>query len=303
MEHDTSPSAQRTFPIRTVAALTGVSTFTLRAWERRYGLINPRRTDSGQRVYTQSDVDRIGRILALLDSGLAIGQVAGVLDTQAESDGSGESSAFWSGLRIRMTVRIADFDEQGLDDAYQTALSLYPIERVTENLLLPLLRAVGTRWLESDVGIAEEHFFAVYLRNKLGARFHHRRLPERGPKLLCACLPGERHELGLMLFGLAAQERGYRTVLLGADVPLGTVAEAAGRLAADLVVLSGCLDPEETFWTEGLRGLVESVATPVCVGGRVTLTHRGQILDAGAHDLGNDIPLSFQRIDKAMHRT
>ena len=67
------------FPIRTVASLTGVNAITLRAWERRYGLIKPVRTDSGHRLYTQVDIDTIHQVVALLDKGVAISQVRNAL--------------------------------------------------------------------------------------------------------------------------------------------------------------------------------------------------------------------------------
>lgn len=297
------PLPQQTFPIRTVAALTGISAFTLRSWERRHGLITPERTAHGQRAYTPADVERIRQILVLLDRGMAIGQIAGVIDNPLEPVEQPESTGFWGRLRARMVQRIGAFDEAGLEGTYQEALAIHPIEQVTQNLLLPLLHELGTRWLDSECGIAEEHFFAVYLRNKLGARFHHRRLPEHGPRLLCACLPGERHELGQLLFALAANERGFRTTLLGADVPLGAVSAAARRMKAEAVVLSGYVAPTAAFWTEELRGLVEVLAVPVFVGGPVSLTHRGQILAAGAHDLGCDLSMALQRIRLVFQRT
>ncbi len=295
--------ARRTFPIRTAAALTGVSAFALRAWERRHGLITPQRTANGQRLYSQADVDRIRHILALLDSGMAIGQVAEVIDDTPEVDAAPPVEDFWSRQGARMAEAIAAFDEQSLESAYQEALALHPMEQVTERLLLPLLRHVGQRWLSSECGIAEEHFFSVYLRNKLGARFHHRRIMESGPLLLCACLPGERHEIGQLLFALAAHERGFRCVLLGADVPTSVVEAAASRIKADVVTLSASVEPPETFWTESLPRLVKAVTVPVFVGGPLCLTHRGRILHAGAHDLGSHLNLSFQRIKEAMPRT
>jgi DNA-binding transcriptional MerR regulator len=298
-----SSEARRTFPIRTVAALTGVSAFSLRAWERRHGLITPQRTANGQRLYSQADVDRIRRILALLDAGMAIGQVAGVIDDAPEPGAAPPVEDFWSRQGDRMAGAIAAFDERSLENAYQEALALHPMEQVTERLLLPLLRRVGQRWLSSECGIAEEHFFSVYLRNKLGARFHHRRIIESGPLLLCACLPGERHEVGQLLFALAAHERGFRCVLLGADVPPSAVEAAAARVKADAVTLSASVEPPETFWTEDLPRLVKAVAAPVFVGGPLCLAHRGHILEAGAHELGSHLNLSFQRIHEAMPRT
>ena len=117
---------------------------------------------------------------------------------------------------------IIRFDEPGVEDTYNEAMSLYPIAEVTSKLVVPLLRELGRRWETAEGSVAEEHFFSVYLRNKLGARFHHRpTLPAAAPRLLAACVPGEHHEIGLLLFALAAHEAGLRVVLLGADVPLG----------------------------------------------------------------------------------
>lgn len=291
-------AARRTFPIRTVAALTGVSAFALRAWERRHGLITPQRTANGQRLYSQADVERIRHILALLDSGMAIGQVADVIDDPPEAAPPVED--FWTRQRARMAEAIAAFDEQRLENAYQEALALHPMEPVTEHLLLPLLRSVGQRWLSSECGIAEEHFFSVYLRNKLGARFHHRRILDCGPLLLCACLPGERHDIGQLVFALAAHERGFRCVLLGADVPTSVVKAAAARIKPDAVALSAYIEPPPSFWTENLPRLVQAVTVPVFVGGPLSLSYRRHILAAGAHDLGSHLNLSFQRIHAAL---
>jgi len=287
-------------PIRTVSALTGVNAFTLRAWERRYGLVKPARTPSGRRVYTPHHIERIRRILALLDSGMAIGQVARVVQGSDQEHEVGGGAGPWLTLRNRMWDAVTEFDERGLESAYQEALSLHPIERVTERLLLPLLRDLGMRWLSSDCGVAEEHFFSVYLRNKLGARFHHRRPPDAGPGLVCACLPGEQHELGLLLFALAANDRGYRVILLGADMPLDGLASAVRRIRVDAIALSGFMDPGDALWVGELKRLVATVKVPVFVGGPLSLTHRKVIGETGAHPLGCDFTLAFKRLAEVL---
>lgn len=298
-----APLDRQTYPIRTVAALTGVSAFTLRAWERRYGLVAPRRTTGGQRMYTRGDVDRIGRILDLLASGMAIGQVAGVLDVEDLPEGAAPvPEDFWAGLRRRMAERIAALDEPGLEAAYQDALALYPIEQVTERLLRPLLRDLGTRWLTSEQGIVDERFFSVYLRNKLGARFHHRRALVEGPLLVCACLPGERHDMGLLLFALAAHDRGYRTLLLG-DMPLSAVAAAALSSRADAIALSGFVEPPPEVWTEALPALTTASAIPVFLGGPVSLAYRGRIAATGTYALGCDLNAAFRRIGEIIRQS
>lgn len=288
------------YPIRTVATLTGVNPITLRAWERRYGLIKPVRTDSGHRLYSQNDIDTIHRVVSLLDKGVAISQMRHALRAAPSETVRAVDTGPWARTREQMINAIAQFDENRLDDLYNEILALYPDELVTRNVLLPLLVELGTRW-ESAVGsVAEEHFFGVYLRNKLGARFHHRHRHPHGPKLLAACLPGEDHEVGLLLFALAANEAGFRLVMLGADMPLAELPHAARRAQADAIVLSGSIEPLPALLSDALPQLVSAVDMPVYLGGQTSVRHRDAIDAAGAKALGNDIAAGLKRIGDAL---
>lgn len=288
------------YPIRTVATLTGVNPITLRAWERRYGLINPVRTESGHRLYTRDDIDLIHRIVALLDKGVAISQVRHALVTPAPSLADGEVADPWSTYRTRMIMAISQFDEERLEDLYNEILAIYPADLMTRKVLLPLLVELGTRWETTEGSVAEEHFFGVYLRNKLGARFHHRHRHASGPRLLAACLPGEHHEVGLLLFALAANEAGFRLVLLGSDMPLEELPHAARCAQCDAIVLSGSLEPKPELLTETLPHVVATVSLPVFVGGQTSIRHRDTIHAAGAHALGNDTAAGLKRIGELL---
>jgi DNA-binding transcriptional MerR regulator/methylmalonyl-CoA mutase cobalamin-binding subunit len=288
------------YPIRTVSTLTGVNAITLRAWERRYGLVKPVRTGGGHRVYTRADIDTVHRILSLIENGVAIGQVRQALAAQAAVQPAVTDEGPWAGYRARMTAAISQFDENRLEDVYGEMLSLYPTERVTREALLPLLSELGERWRVTRGGIAEEHFFAVYLRNKLGARFHHRSRGAAGPKLLVACLPGEHHEAGMLLFALAAHDHGFRLVLLGADMPLGELAYAAHRSQAGAVVLSGSIDSRTELFEQELPRLVHEAGMPVFVGGLTSVRRRDAIVAAGAVPLGSDITAGLGHIGAAL---
>ena len=192
------------FPIRTVSTLTGVNPVTLRAWERRHGLIRPVRTPSGHRLYGHEQIESIHRILGLLKRGLPISQVARALATPAGSSRAGGQIGYWRELCELLVAATARFDEQELERVYASALSLHPVEAVTDRLLLPVLRELGRRWESGEGSIAQEHFFSGYVRDKLGARFHHRTRHDRGPRILAACLHEEQHEIGLLVFALAA---------------------------------------------------------------------------------------------------
>lgn len=281
-------------PIRTIASLTGVKPMTLRAWERRYGLIRPHRTPKGQRLYTHQHVERIRRVLTLMDRGVPVGRVRELLD--AEPRPAAEAAGPWLHYLERMAAAIARFDELELDRIHEEALSLHPIDQVTRRLYMPLLTQLGERWRDLAGAVAEEHFFAMYLRSKLGARLQHRARYASGPAILAACAPGEQHEIGLLLFALDANGAGLRTVLLGADTPLDDVGIACDRARCEAAVISSSIDPPPAFFSDALPSLVRAVRVPVFVGGRTGARHAAAITAGGAVPLGLEMSEGVHRI-------
>lgn len=289
-------------PIRTVAALTGVNAVTLRAWERRYGLFKPARTAKGHRLYTHEHVELIRRVLTLIERGVPIGQAQQALaGAGLEPKAAAEPDAGpWRAWRERMAAAVTRFDEDALDEVCDEALALHPIERVTRLLFIPLLADLGERWEKVAGGVAEEHFFAVYLRNSIGARFHHRHRIHAGPRLLAACAPDEQHEIGLLLFSLAAHEAGLRVVALGANMPLDQLAGAAKRTACSAIVLSSSVEPRPEVLGRDLPALVRAAHVPVFVGGLTAERHRAALVAAGALALSTDIDAGVQVIAHAL---
>jgi DNA-binding transcriptional MerR regulator len=290
------------FPIRTVSSLTNVNAITLRAWESRYGLINPIRKSSGHRLYTQSDIDIINRTVALLDRGMRISQVKAELSRQGSPVTSEEANAqdIWQKHINHMQSAVICFDEAALDESYTEMLSIHPVKIVTERLLNPLLRQLGDRWNNMTGSIAEEHFFGFYLRSKLGARLHHRIRHNQGPALLLACLPGDQHEIGLLLLALAANERRFRTIILGADMPLKDLPQVAEKSGSSAIVLSGTVQPAPDVFTRQLPALVASSNVPVMIGGPCSMAASSVIERAGAIVCGADVEIGIARIEKIL---
>ena len=183
---------------------------------------------------------------------------------------------------------------------YNDALSLYPVDVVNERLILPLLRLLGERWNERDAGIAEEHFFSVYLRNKLGTRIHHMNQRSNGPLLILACLPGEYHEIGLLLFALATVNFGYRVLILGSNTPLEQLPKVLRQKACAGIVLSGSFRPSRSLFENELPDLVHSSSVPVFIGGRSAARHQKKIEAAGAICLGESIGTGLRMMDRLL---
>ena len=291
------------FPIRTVSELTGVNSITLRAWENRYGLIEPVRKASGHRLYTQEHIDLINRVVGLLDRGMRIGQVKAEIVSGSESQSTigEEKQDNWRRYINGMIAAIIRFDEASLERIYADALSHYPVRSVTEKLLSPVLKEVGERWASGTGSIAEEHFFGFYLRNKLGARFHHRVQNQTGPKLLMACLPGDLHEVGLLLFALDASSHGFQTVLLGANMPLDEFPDAVKKTGSDALVLSGTIEPGGEVIKRALPKLVEKLEVPVFIGGHVVTSNFDDLKKSGVLLIGSDIDMGIKQIKKKLN--
>jgi DNA-binding transcriptional MerR regulator/methylmalonyl-CoA mutase cobalamin-binding subunit len=282
--------------------VTGVNPVTLRAWERRYGLTRPRRTAKGHRLYAQKDVERILRVTALTRDGIAISRVKEALDIRPTPAAAGATQGRWSAYRRRFAAAIAAFDESELEAIYDEALALHAVDTVDRMLLIPMLKDLGERWSKVSGGVAEEHFFSTYARHKIGARFHHRRVSQDGPKILAACAPGEQHEIGLLLFALAAHADGFRVVLLGANVPFPEVAAAAHRAQCEAVVISNAIDPSSPEFYSQLAELVEAARRPVYLGGNAVPAREKQIADAGAVPLALSIESAVRRLRSDLGR-
>jgi len=270
------------FPIRVLSEMTGVAPTTLRAWERRYGLIKPFRTPKGHRLYTNDHVQLVKRVVDLLSENYTISKAINAIHideirqlnqeikTPQTSTDNKESDNHWETFIDRFLQAIELFDDRKLEAVYNEAISLYPIDIVTINLLRPLLNRLGLRWEERQAGIAEEHFFSAFLRNKIGARMHHASSRSHGSRLLLACLPGEFHELGILLFALSTMSRGYQVLFLGSDLPLTQIKPVTSTTKVDAIILSGSavsLNPQLISELNQL-GLEQSV--PVFLGGLIS---------------------------------
>jgi DNA-binding transcriptional MerR regulator len=276
------------YSISTVAEMTGVNAVTLRAWERRYGLLQPSRTPSGHRLYSDDDVEQIKAILQMLDEGIAISRAARALQSPTTST-VGQASEPWVRYQSQMLLGVSEFNEIILEDTYNEAMSLYPVEIVTRQLLMPLLKQLGERWETEECGIAEEHFFSVFMRNKLGARFHHRNRQNTGPKLVLACLPYEHHEFGLLLLSLSLHARGYQLIMLGANMVLEQLPHIVNRTHSDGIILSGSVSFGRDNLHRALQQLVNDSNVPIFIGGPVTEFYEDAISTAGAISLGDDL--------------
>jgi len=214
------------------ARRVGVSPELLRAWERRYGLLQPIRTEGGFRLYTDDDAERVERMKRALDEGLSAAEAARRALAQERSTERALDDA-----RERLVGAAHAYDEAAVHAILDEALAGFSLETVLQGLILPVLREIGTEWERGTLEVGQEHFASNLIRERLLALA---RLWGRGggPLAILACAPGERHDIGPIAFGLVLRSHGWRILFLGADTPLATLGRAVSTTNPRLVVVA-----------------------------------------------------------------
>ena len=248
----------------------GVRPETLRAWERRYGLLSPERSAAGYRLYSARDEERVREMLAWMSRGVAASEAAKLAGARVRAAAPADDPSRAEG-RPALAIAVQDliaalqrFDEEAAHRILDEAFARFSLETVLAELVLPVLAEVGDRWSRGQISVGEEHFCTEVLRGRLLSLARGWGGGE-GPLAVLGCPPGERHDLGLVVFGLALREQGWRIAFLGADTPMATLANAADRLDPELVV-SAAVEPERfEAATAAMRELTR--AHPVALAG------------------------------------
>jgi MerR family transcriptional regulator, light-induced transcriptional regulator len=231
-----------------LARRTGVTVELLRAWEKRYGLLQPSRTNSGYRLYSPADEERIARMQRGLADGLAAAEAARAALEEPVLGGGNLSDA---AAELRSALEV--YDDATAQSALDVLLATFTFETVARDVMLPLLREIGERWERGEISVAQEHFASSLLRGRLMsiARGWDRGV---GPRAVLACAPAERHELMLIIFGIALRAQGWRITYLGADTPV----ESINSDAHDVVISATSSDHFEAAARE-IKALAKKV--------------------------------------------
>lgn len=229
------------FPIREVARLTGINPVTLRAWERRYGLVQPTRTESGHRLYSRADIDEVRHILGWIERGVAVSKVGKILarnrSTQAQPDeipppAAARDHEHWQGL-VRQAAQ--SFDESRLERVYGQVFASYPLGVVFQDILMPLWQEL--RIAHDGFGrLSEWLFLDTFLRARAWQRLQLAR-EEQDNRILLAGLPDQCRELELLACALMLGSSEVAVSVLAPGQPLEELSLICERMAPDALVL------------------------------------------------------------------
>ena len=257
-----------------LARRTGTSPELLRAWEQRYGLLEPSRSSGGFRLYSEEDEARVLTVKRLIADGLSAAEAArAALGGEAIPDA--EVGSIAESLASDLRAALDRFDEVGANEILDRLLAALSVETVLRSVLLPYLRVLGERWASGEASVAQEHFASALIRGRLlglargwGAG--------SGPAVVLACPPGEEHDLGLIMFGIVVSRRGWRVTYLGQDTPFATIEEAVEAVDPQLVVLAISEASALLANQDAVRRLADRV--PVAVGGAGVTEEAGTAL-------------------------
>jgi DNA-binding transcriptional MerR regulator len=227
-----------------LSARTGVTTHQIRAWEHRYGLLQPRRSAGNYRLYSPADEARVRLMQRYRAEGVPAAQAAELTIaarfTVSVGGGGAVPAIDATAGQEEMNRALARFDETSAQRTLERLLAAFTPATVARDVLLPYMHDLGERWGAGSVTIAQEHFATNFFQARLYAlaRGWDRGL---GPRALLACAPNEQHTLALMVFGIALHELGWRITYLGADTPIETLGEVAEIIDPELTVVAAVM--------------------------------------------------------------
>ena len=263
--------AEGWLPIREVARITGVNAVTLRAWERRYGLIVPHRTAKGHRLFSAAHIQRIQHILTWLNRGVSVSQVKPLLDLAPSHREPVDND--WLAWSQALTLAITELAGRRLDDNFNQVMSLYPAHTLCEKLLIPLLSELEQRWQGQFGAQLERVFFSSWLRSKLGARIYHNNRSLKGKPILLINHSPQPFEAQLWLTAWLVSSSHCPVEVFDAPLPGGELALAVERLKSPAVVLysSQTLNPQQ------LPKLLKGVDCPILIAGPTVCIHSAEL--------------------------
>ena len=234
------------YRIQTVAKATGVPAATLRAWERRYGVPSPSRTNSSYRLYSDQDIEIIKSIKQSCDLGMTPSEaVAQLQSTPLESEEKEEVNEATELLRNRILESIHKFDPFSLEKHVRQAMLLGPARLVFDEIFSPCMSIVGDLWHQGQLSIAQEHLATEVIGNATRDLLRLVQPDYSAKQILLACIQDEFHILPLYGSALHFVQWGYRVVLLGVNTPHEALAQSVKRLKPDLVGLSVTQPPSK----------------------------------------------------------
>jgi DNA-binding transcriptional MerR regulator/methylmalonyl-CoA mutase cobalamin-binding subunit len=246
-------SSEYKYPIKVVSQMTGLSVHVIRAWEKRYHVVEPDRTDTNRRSYSEEEIEKLKLMNTAVQNGHNISSIAKLSVEELKSlIGKEKSSQKESHISETSSIEAADFnalinssleaikvyDDETLETILLKSSSQMSQPQLIENFIVPLVYKIGDLWHDGDIRVANEHMASAVIRNFLANQIENYPSAENAPVVICATPRGQEHELGALIAGLTAAASGWRIIYLGPNLPVEEIAAVAVSLDARAIALS-----------------------------------------------------------------
>ncbi|TFY89178.1 MerR family transcriptional regulator [Pseudomonas nabeulensis] len=299
--HLESTDPDELFPIREVSRLTGINPVTLRAWERRYGLIQPTRTESGHRLYSKSDIETVHRVLDWIERGVAVSKVGKILardDQQAqavraERDVLGDTE--WSQWQARLRQAISAFDDRRLESLYGQIFATYPLSVAFQDILMPLWQELLRH--QGRFGQASEWlFFDAFLRVHAWQRLQ-LASDSSLPRVLLAPMPGECRKLELLVAALLMSRDDLAVKVLPMGQPFDELTLVCEKTQPQGLIVFSNHSPSHDL-AERLNRLGMTLNCPLFLAGDASELVQGNLAGSSIGCLGNEGRMMQRRLQQ-----
>ncbi|MBT2677684.1 MerR family transcriptional regulator [Bacillus sp. ISL-35] len=246
------------YNIKAAATMLGIQPGTLRAWERRYQMIAPARNESGHRLYTEEHLKTLRWLISKVNQGFTISQAVSLLENTSPLIESAEPQKRdkLDEIRDQILTALIEFNSSKAHELINQAFSIFTIDKTVIDLLGPILIKVGDLWEEGSITTAHEHFASSFLRSRiegLSSSFPHSSFL---PKAIAVCGPGERHELGLLIYTMYLRRKGFEVIFLGTSVAENDLETVLDKVKPRFLFLS-CTLEENRKATLELAGIIK----------------------------------------------
>lgn len=241
------------YSIKQVSELLDIPAVTIRAWENRYNIVKPTRTEGGHRLYSKKDVETLKWLKRQMDeNNMKISDAVRLYQEPADPPAiSTSTSNSYEDLLIQLYEALVNLDSQEANRITDLAFSLYDYEEVFHHILVKVLYRIGDDWENGIISVAQEHFSSQFIINRCTQFFRVLPVNPALQKVLAFCPEGENHHIGLMIFSLFLRKKGHEVIYLGPNTPFDGLTELIKMKDISVVAISlthsGPLEELETW--------------------------------------------------------
>jgi DNA-binding transcriptional MerR regulator len=236
------------YKIKDIEVLTGIKAHTIRIWEKRYGILEPDRTDTQIRTYNDKDLTFLLNISMLNKSGFKISKIAGLSNEEIgelvwnlkynNADNSDE----------KLVLALIELDERLFGQALNNLIEIHGLEKAFSDVIIPFLERIGVMWIVGTINPAQEHFISNLIRQKVIGEIDKLPIPDKGAQQIMLFLPEhEWHELGLLFYQYTLRKNGINTIYLGQSLPYDSLLLAIEKVQPNAILTSWLAAVDDKF--------------------------------------------------------